>query len=993
MNLRHLKSRIIVLLVPILLLISGGIASAQFDGVSFGCTPPATGQVLARAIQQTTDGGYIMAGSNSCSAAFSEAWVQKLTATYTVEWQRILSPGFNGDLLSVQQTSDGGYVVAGWDVSGARVFKLDSTGVQQGDILINTALADVVTSVQQTADGGYIIAGGTGWIQGWVRRIDSSFTLLSTPSYVLNIGALYSQVYDFSSIRQTFDASGNADGYVVAGSVRLISDGSQWIFVAKLDLNLVVVGSPVHITGNWSTPDVLAESIQQTFDGSGIPNGFIVAGSGRSFDYDFYIVRLDTNLNKLWESRLGTFGDDSYYSVQQTADGGFIAVGGQANTPGLVVDKFHADGTFHWGTTYGGLNVAEGRSIKRTGDGGYIVAGLTGTTVMDRAWVLKLNSADPATADLDSDGVPDSSDNCKFVYNPDQKDTDGDGVGDVCDNCVFVSNPRTFPDFNQTDSDGDGLGDACDSSDLSFGTPPSPLWMKVNLTIPVGGITTVPPDCDNTNFYILDSASNPLTPACHIRTYTIAPPGAPGSDVVYIPAGTYTYSCNLAELYHPEVLTAGTYTVMATYNGQKDPDMIGQNAITGMPICRDPIPNTEPCQKLFADQISTKDPQELKVEARADKVDAQVAFDPGVWNRLWTVGDCQYIKATITGVAWNDVKDYVDSIRLNGQAPIVPGTAQSEGSTAFSVVFEGGQAMGSLGTALPGTAAPATVEGDLTTVDGKSRYFSASSTVPITEKPPVLIVKADDHIVGAGAYPGSTKTGITGMLVRLYDKGPGSCVATNYGISGQNYKDIWNGVQNKPICPWEAEAITADGKATFSIVDPGNYLLIGEYKSVTPYLYPGVSVGQLPADPVPTKYLQIITKVDSKKTPGKTTKLTGSELLIIEPDYVEWSSEAELYPFIFESVGDWGVVTAVAPPEGFVADYNALRAVVDSTVKAVQFTITDIGSDWVPTKVKHTIKHKGKSQTIQSEVGVKLAPGLAKKKGLTVDGKPLKAGK
>jgi len=42
--------------------------------------------------------------------------------------------------------------------------------------------------------------------------------------------------------------------------------------------------------------------------------------------------------------------------------------------------------------------------------------------------------------------------------------------------------------------------------------------------------------------------------------------------------------------------------------------------------------------------------------------------------------------------------------------------------------------------------------------------------------------------------------------------------------------------------------------------------------------------------------------------------------LIIEPEYVEWDGAQELYPFIFESVGNWTVTTSVTPPEGFVAD-------------------------------------------------------------------------
>lgn len=94
--------------------------------------------------------------------------------------------------------------------------------------------------------------------------------------------------------------------------------------------------------------------------------------------------------------------------------------------------------------------------------------------------------ADPATGgvlccrngssgDSDGDGVPDETDNCISVPNPDQGDLDGDGLGDACDrgrgctdsdgdsvcddqdSCPDVSNP------DQADSDGDGLGDACDT--------------------------------------------------------------------------------------------------------------------------------------------------------------------------------------------------------------------------------------------------------------------------------------------------------------------------------------------------------------------------------------------------------------------------------------------------------------------------------------------------------------------------------------------------
>jgi hypothetical protein len=80
--------------------------------------------------------------------------------------------------------------------------------------------------------------------------------------------------------------------------------------------------------------------------------------------------------------------------------------------------------------------------------------------------------------DTDSDGIPDTYDNCPEDYNPGQEDYDGDEIGNVCDdctdkdgdgfgnpgfpantctddNCPFIYNPR------QEDSDGDGLGDSC----------------------------------------------------------------------------------------------------------------------------------------------------------------------------------------------------------------------------------------------------------------------------------------------------------------------------------------------------------------------------------------------------------------------------------------------------------------------------------------------------------------------------------------------------
>jgi M6 family metalloprotease-like protein len=72
--------------------------------------------------------------------------------------------------------------------------------------------------------------------------------------------------------------------------------------------------------------------------------------------------------------------------------------------------------------------------------------------------------SDLGSPDFDNDGIPDDSDNCPGVYNPDQLDVDADGVGDSCDNCPFAVNPL------QEDSDGDLSGDSCDNC-LSVANP------------------------------------------------------------------------------------------------------------------------------------------------------------------------------------------------------------------------------------------------------------------------------------------------------------------------------------------------------------------------------------------------------------------------------------------------------------------------------------------------------------------------------------------
>jgi hypothetical protein len=82
--------------------------------------------------------------------------------------------------------------------------------------------------------------------------------------------------------------------------------------------------------------------------------------------------------------------------------------------------------------------------------------------------------------DSDGDGVPNSSDNCPNVPNPDQHDEDGDGVGDVCDPCPQIAHEAP------TDSDGDGIPDVCDPRPTTAGDHLAEFFGFEGATLPAG---------------------------------------------------------------------------------------------------------------------------------------------------------------------------------------------------------------------------------------------------------------------------------------------------------------------------------------------------------------------------------------------------------------------------------------------------------------------------------------------------------------------------
>ncbi|MRX63592.1 fibronectin type III domain-containing protein [Maribacter luteus] len=163
----------------------------------------------------------------------------------------------------------------------------------------------------------------------------------------------------------------------------------------------------------------MANSLQLTVDG-----GYIIAGTSDSDDGDvggnndaegylggdFWIIKLNHSGDLMWETNLGGSSDEGGNDIQQTADGGYIVVGmtdsndqdisGDTSSADVWIVKLDGSGNLVWETNYGGGSGDEANAVRQTVDGGYIVAGFTGSSDGDVEdnnggldyWILKLDA-------------------------------------------------------------------------------------------------------------------------------------------------------------------------------------------------------------------------------------------------------------------------------------------------------------------------------------------------------------------------------------------------------------------------------------------------------------------------------------------------------------------------------------------------------------------------------------------------------------------------
>jgi hypothetical protein len=413
---------------------------------------------LAKTIQQTIDGGYIVAGNSSSingdvsgNQGEVDCWVVKLTSLGTIEWQKSLGGSISDLANSIQQTNDGGYIVAGLsfstndDFSGNHgsgdcwVVKLDNIGTIVWQKTFGGSNFDEATSIQQTYDGGYIFTGNTqsndGDVSGnhgtadyWVVKLTSTGTI----AWQKTLGGSFGELA--YSIKQTIDG-----GYIVAGLTHS-NDGDVSGNHGFNDCWLVKLTSIGLI--EWKktiggTEYDIPYSIQQTNNG-----GYIIAGqtgsnngdvSGNHGSSDYWVIKL-TSLGAIeWQKTLGGTTYDEATSIQQTNDGGYIVTGYSNSNDGDVSGN-HGDydfwmvkltniGSIEWQKSLGGSDREESYSIKQTNDGGYIASGVSYSNDGDVSgnhgerdfWVVKLTNCQLSISTQPESQTLNINSNAQFV--------------------------------------------------------------------------------------------------------------------------------------------------------------------------------------------------------------------------------------------------------------------------------------------------------------------------------------------------------------------------------------------------------------------------------------------------------------------------------------------------------------------------------------------------------------------------------------------------
>ena len=289
----------------------------------------------------------------------TDFWIVKINKTGDLQWQKCLGGTGDDGPFDIQLTSDGGYIVVGETGSGdgditayyggydAWVAKIDSAGNLQWQKNLGGFLDDgFQASVQQTNDGGFIIAIGSNSFDG---ILSCNHGMPSSDCFIAKLDDQGNYLWGNCLGGSNGDSPAKIlllnDGSFIIGAGTTSNDGDVTGLNGPSDFWLVKTDSLASL--QWqkcfggSSYEAL-HSIKKTSDG-----GYILTGSSESSDspafcnnstwyHDFWVVKVDSVGTYQWSKCMGGYYDDTANEIEETNDGGFLVSGYSASNDGDV---------------------------------------------------------------------------------------------------------------------------------------------------------------------------------------------------------------------------------------------------------------------------------------------------------------------------------------------------------------------------------------------------------------------------------------------------------------------------------------------------------------------------------------------------------------------------------------------------------------------------------------------------------------------------------
>ena len=352
-------------------------------------------------VRETADGGYIVGGlTMSFSSGLYDVYLIRTTENGDLLWSQSYGGAGWDEARAVQQTSDGGFITSG---------RTTSFGAGDSDIYVIKTDADGDTLWTGTYGGvdyddsqwigeipgeGYIITGetfsyGEGGGDILLLKID------------LDGDLVWYETYGGPSDEDAQWAQFTSDGgIIITGSTDSFGLGSDDVFLVKTNSQGEMQWSN---TFGGGEPDLSLSVVESSL------GGYIIAGQTESYgngNDDVYLIGVDENGNLLWEKTFGHSQADAASSIVETSDGGLAFAGVLTTDEGgfdAWIVKTDAQGDSLWTQVYSAGPGWEtwdiAFSIQSTNDGGFIVTGMTGVIQQFNVFLMKIESeSDPQSS-------------------------------------------------------------------------------------------------------------------------------------------------------------------------------------------------------------------------------------------------------------------------------------------------------------------------------------------------------------------------------------------------------------------------------------------------------------------------------------------------------------------------------------------------------------------------------------------------------------------